>query len=715
MKINTITILFFLVSFSLQVTGQGETYSISRAGFNSRNHDEFSPVFYKNGLVFTSNRNWSLVKNYQNSENKSLFNLNYVDTLTGKVKLFSRSLSTRYNDGPASFSKNGDTIYFSRNLKVDGVAEQEISPRNKLGIFTAVQEDNNWVKILDVRFNNEYYNITTPCISPDGRRLFFASDNPAGFGGTDLYYCNWKGDYWDDPVNLGPVINTSGNESFPFVNSEGGLFFASDGHPGMGGKDIYYTKEVNGKWLPPVHLDPPINSIYDDFGIITDSVMGQGYFSSKRGPSIDIYKFKTNINQLFYCDEQRVNQYCFKFSDNDNIQFDSRYVQPVWDFGDGSVAFGQNAEHCYKGPGKYSVRLDIVDKKTGKVYFNKLSYDLELKDVEQPIINALASSMIGEPISLDAYSSNFPGSEILSYTWYFGDGSRAKGEKLSHMFMESGSYDVKLGVMVRNSTTGVIRQACVTRNIRIFKNENEKKAFDKIPAKAIPPVDVFEYDHIKTSNLYSAEKSFNPDMIYRLEIARSKRRLSPDEEIFKKIPIKYNLKEEFYPTERMYYYTIGEETNLMNLYPSYNELISLGFDDARVIIRQLTDPAVKDLYNLQRVFGTSSDAFFVGNGSSLTPSGTQLLDLVLGFMTSYPALTLEIGCHSDNQGTNASNQALTQRRAEAMVNYLVANGISREKLVAKGYGSSIPISPNYQESDRKNNRRIEFRIIDSKK
>ncbi len=180
------------------------------------------------------------------------------------MRLFSKNLKTRFNDGPASFSKNGDTIYFSRNLKVD-VDIDENSPRNKLGIFTAVLENGDWGKILDIRFNTEYYNITTPYISPDGKRLFFASDNPDGIGGTDIYYCDWKGDYWGDPVNMGSQINTTGNESYPFVNREGGLFFSSDGHPGLGRKDIFYTKQSNKKWLPPVHLDAPINSKYDDF------------------------------------------------------------------------------------------------------------------------------------------------------------------------------------------------------------------------------------------------------------------------------------------------------------------------------------------------------------------------------------------------------------------------------------------------------------------
>lgn len=714
MKIIKTSVFLLLISFTPDLFGQAETYSVVAAGFNSKINDEFSPVYYKNGLVFTSNRNWNLFRNYQTSDNKGLLKINFADTLTNKVKLFSRSLSTRYNDGPASFTKNGDTIYFSRNLKVDGVAEQEISPRNKLGIFTATLEGNDWVKILDVRFNNEYYNITTPYISPDGKRLFFASDNPSGIGGTDIYYCNWKSDYWDEPVNMGPTVNTTGNESYPFVNSEGGVFFASDGHPGLGGKDIFYTKEVKNKWLPPVHLDAPVNSKYDDFGLITDSVMSKGYFSSKRGSSADIYKFRTNINQLFFCDKQRVNQYCFKFNDEGKIPVDNRYVQLVWNFGDGETAVGQNAEHCYKGPGKYPVRLDVTDRKTGKVFFSKLSYELDLKDIEQPVITSLSSAMVGQPVNLDGLASHFPGSEILNYTWYFGDGSRAKGEKQSHVFLEKGNYDVRLGLTVRNSGTGVISQACAIKPVRIFSDKNEKAAFDNRPPEQVVPVDVFDYDHISTTNLYSAEKNLSPDMVYRLEITRSKRRLSPDDDILKKIPGKFNLKEEFISGERIYSYSVMDEMNLMDIYPSYSELAGMGYSDARVIAHQVADPAMKELLNLKRIFGTAADAFFMANGSSLSSSGTQMLDLLLGFMSKYPALKLEIECHSDNQGTPSANLSLTQKKAELMLNYLVMNGISGQRLRAKGYGGVKPVAPNYQENDRKRNRRIDFRIIENK-
>ena len=129
------------------------------------------------------------------------------------------------------------------------------SVRNKLGIFYAVFDGKDWTKIRELRINSEWYNVTTPWISPDGKKLYFASDKPDGYGGSDLYYCQWKHDYWDEPVNLGPVINTKGNESYPFMNAAGEFFFSSDGHPGIGGKDIFFSRLSDSTWIEPVCLD----------------------------------------------------------------------------------------------------------------------------------------------------------------------------------------------------------------------------------------------------------------------------------------------------------------------------------------------------------------------------------------------------------------------------------------------------------------------------
>jgi len=710
MKIKYLTVLLIALILPLFASGQSETYSIKKARFSSKSSDEFSPVFYQNGIVFCSNMTRSLVRNYLTPEDKGLLNIVFADTTTWKSRIFSNNLRTIFNDGPASFSKNGDTVYFSRNIRTD-VNPDDVSPRNKLGVFSAVLENGNWGKILDFRFNNEYYNITTPFISPDGKRLFFSADNPEGMGGLDLYYCDRKADYWDDPVNMGPEVNTQGNESYPSVNSEGGVFFSSDGHPGLGGKDIFYTRQSGNKWLPPAHLDAPVNSKYDDFSLVADPMMNKGYFSSNREGTVDIFQFRTNVRQLFYCDKQRVNQYCFKFTDKDKIPVDSRYLQLVWNFGDGTTAQGLNTEHCFKGPGKYKVRLDATDKLTGRVVFTKLSFDLDLRDIEQPVILSPASAMAGAPVTLDGMTSHFPGSSILNYTWRFGDGKYSKDGSIQHTYPDKGDYDIRLGLIVRNDKTGVIREVCSVRPIKVFSSTAEKEAFDRQTAEPAPVVDIFDYDQAVTSNVYSAENSLNEFIAYRLEVLRSGTKLEKTDGAFRKLPDKYTLRENFLSEENVYSYTIAEEHSLMATYPSYNEISNLGFTDAKVYTVVVGDPAERELNNLEKVFGVSTDRLFVSNSQTLSSAGTQLLDLVLGFMGKYPALRLQVACHTDNTGSASANLTLSGRRAEAMVNYLVMNGVSRNRLVPKGYGGTRPIAPNYQESDRKNNRRIDFTIL----
>ena len=710
MRIKYLPVLLIALLLPLVASGQSETYSIKRARFSSNNSDEFSPVFYQNGIVFCSNMTRSLVRNYLTPDDKGLLNIVFADTTTWKSRIFSNELRTIFNDGPASFSKNGDTVYFSRNIRTD-VDRDELSPRNKLGIFSAVLENGSWRKILDFRFNNEYYNITTPFISPDSKRLFFASDNPDGHGGTDIYYCEWKGDYWDDPVNLGPEVNTQGNESYPSVNSEGGVFFSSDGHPGFGGKDIFYTRQSGDKWLPPAHLDAPVNSKHDDFSFIADPMLNRGYFSSNREGSVDIYQFNTNIHQLFFCDKQRINQYCFKFTDKDKIHVDSRYLQLVWNFGDGTTCEGLNAEHCFKGPGKYQVRLDATDKLTGRVVFTKLSFNLDLRDIEQPVILSPASAMAGAQVTLDGMTSNFEGSATLNYTWHFGDGKYSKGGNTQHIYPEKGDYDIRLGLIVRNEKSGAIREVCSVKPIKVFSSAAEKEAFDRQSAKPAPVVNIFDYDQAVTSKVYSAENSLNEFFTYRLEVLRTKTKLEKTDEAFRRLPDKYTLRENFLSSMNEYSYTIAEEHTLMATYPAYSEISKLGFTEAKVYPVIVEDPAERELNNLEKVFGVSTDFLFVPNTQTLSSAGTQLMDLVLGFMAKYPALRLQVACHTDNTGSEPANLTLSGKRAEAMVNYLVMNGVNRNRLVPKGYGGTRPIAPNYQESDRKNNRRIDFIIL----
>jgi outer membrane protein OmpA-like peptidoglycan-associated protein len=714
MYFKFVVVILVASLFQGLLRAQPQIYTINKASFSSDLYDEFSPVYFKNGIVFCSNRSIGLL-NRSTSQNKGLFKIYFIDTTQvvdwKSAKLFSKNLTTIVNDGPVTFNRSRDTIFYSRNLEISKKLSDVSGPRNKLGIFNADLIDGEWTKVREFRINNEWYNVSTPCLSPDNKRLYFASDKDGGFGGSDIYYCQWKIDHWENPVNLGPVVNTSGNEAYPFINQAGGLFFSSDGHPGLGGKDIFYSKQSGTAWLPPIPLDSPINSKFDDFALIADSVMNNGYFSSRRDSTIDIYQFKTYFHQLFYCEKQRINQYCFKFVNEGNISIDEGYLKYEWTFGDGKKVTGQNVEHCFPGPGNYTVKLDVVDKKTGRIFFSKISYNLELKDIEQPIISSSGSANFGEPVTFDGLKSYFPGSRILTYEWNFGDGDRIFGDSVTHSFKIKGEYEVKLGLILKQEKTGVIYEACTSKSIKVFDNKNEKIEFDSQPVKPPPVSNIFNYDHAIIGNMYSAEKDFNQDVVFQVEILTSKVRLNLDNNIFNNIPKKYIIREIRLRNENLFSYIVAEEMNLMATYSTFNEIVDLGYQDARIRTFLLEDPASKELNTLKKVFGVSVDAFFNQNDFTLTSAGTQMLDLIIGFMSKYPLIKLEIATHTDNIGTPTNNTILSQKRAESMVNYLITNGVNRSRLLAMGYGESKPLVPNFFEADRKLNRRVEFLII----
>ena len=216
-------------------------------------------------------------------------------------------------------------------------------------------------------------------------------------------------------------------------------------------------------------------------------------------------------------------------------------------------------------------------------------------------------------------------------------GTDQKEEILNHTYLEKGDYEVKLGLIVRNNKTGVIREACAVKPVKILRDKTEKAEFDKREIKPCPVINILDYDQAKTSNMFSAEKNISQDVVYRVEIKNSKIRLAHDDKAFTNLPAKYAVKENYLPGEKIYSYSIDEEPSLMATYPTFSEITGLGFELTRIIQVSIDDPAAKELNNLEKVFGVSTDVFFRKNDFSLTDAGTQLLDLVLGFLSKYPA------------------------------------------------------------------------------
>lgn len=275
----------------------GQKITLSNAkGINTKAF-EFSPTFYQNGLVYVSfHKNGPIDPN----TGKPFFELFYAELdhqfMPRKPQSFSLSINSQTHEGPVSFSRDDNFIYFTRNNMQGGIPRANSKGVVTMKIYEASRGKFDWEGIRPLPFNNGEYSCLHPTLSADGKRLFFSSDMPGGYGGFDLYYVDRKVDSWSKPVNLGAAINTPGNEAFPFLHESGALFFSSNGHGGEGGLDIFVAA-LNDKneWRTPTNLGDPFNSDQDDLGFIINEEGTRGYFSSNRSGGEgddDIYMFQ---------------------------------------------------------------------------------------------------------------------------------------------------------------------------------------------------------------------------------------------------------------------------------------------------------------------------------------------------------------------------------------------------------------------------------------
>jgi outer membrane protein OmpA-like peptidoglycan-associated protein len=201
-----------------------------------------------------------------------------------------------------TFTKDQSLIVFTRNNGSKGKSGKSNDGVRKLKLYSSVNRNGKWVDIKELPFNNADYSVGHPAFSPDNSKLYFVSDMPGGYGGTDIYVVEFAEGQWGTPVNMGKEINTEGNEMFPYADERGNLYFSSDGHEGLGGLDVFFSELRDGVAYKGVeNIGAPINSDKDDFGIITDAARTKGFFSSNRKKGIsddDIFSFRRACKQL---------------------------------------------------------------------------------------------------------------------------------------------------------------------------------------------------------------------------------------------------------------------------------------------------------------------------------------------------------------------------------------------------------------------------------
>jgi outer membrane protein OmpA-like peptidoglycan-associated protein/Tol biopolymer transport system component len=645
-------------------------YQITHLPCNS-SFDDFGPSIVHGQLVFASDRDLGTAIKRTSMWTGNPFSDLYTTALktdvpgaiaSARLDKFSANLNTRFNEAAASLSPDGQTLFFTRNNFVDGNTGRSEDGLVKLNIFAAKRDAaGKWSDVTRLPFNSAEYNSAHPNMGSDGKRLYFSSNRPGGFGGMDLYYSELNNGIWSAPINLGPTVNTEGNEIFPFMAPNGRLYFASNGHLGLGGLDLFYSTPKGDKdWNLPINLGAPLNSTRDDFGVCFGGDLSWGFFTSDRDGGSgrdDIYGFSKNAAP--------VEIYVFDAQTNKPISgaavLNSRTNLTLSTSSEGIVAFDMRHGEC----------ADFSTAKKG--------YEAVVK----PGCTGEAGSSQGQITRIEIGLNKLSNFTVQGMVFDMRDGFPANGARLllsndcgktapePFVTGPDGRFKFKLDknccytlrAVQEGFISGVAEGICTkstTRNPAFKVNLNLEPYRDaegfivEIPEKAAGKTGP-RYNDL--SGLYE-----NPDGTaadFELEDG-----LTVREGILldNGVPSK--------PEETTW--ARGSEGFLVNLYYDLNAYA----------------PNVASMPELKKLLKT---------------------------LRQNPEFQVEIASHTDSRGSDKHNLELSQRRAENVVEWLTKQGIARERLTPHGYGESKLVNPcgdgiPCTETQHQLNRRTEFRI-----
>lgn len=281
--IIAIVLIFSLGNLSAQSTS-GE-YVIKNLKINTENSDFGTSFFGDSSIVFSAPKNKrNLIKNVWKPNSQQYLDL-FIGSINSSGEIVNKqnllgTINSKFHEAQVAFTNDFKTVYFTGN----NFEKNDSSGILRLQLFIAtITTDGTWANIRKLPFNSDQYSTGHPALSTDNKKLYFVSDRPGSIGKTDIFIVDIKDDgTYSEPKNLGHRINTKGKEAFPFISSDGILFFSSNEHKGNGGLDVFASKITSTAFSKPQNLGITINSKKDDFAFIIDANNKKGYFSSNR-------------------------------------------------------------------------------------------------------------------------------------------------------------------------------------------------------------------------------------------------------------------------------------------------------------------------------------------------------------------------------------------------------------------------------------------------
>lgn len=670
---------------------------------------DFSPMYYKDGLVFVSTRNRASLNKkdiWIDGNCMDLYYAKQTDATFETPKNFSDELNTKLHEGPVVFTDDTETIYFTRNNYLNGKRGKSSDKITKLKIYKAEQEKGRWKNIEELPFNDKEQDVCHPALSVDERILVFASSSGENHqGGMDLYLTYWIGNSWSTPVNLGEQVNTAGDEIFPYIHDDGKLYFASNGRAGLGGLDIFVAHKIeegpDALWEFPVNLGAPFNSRKDDFGFILAPDGKAGYLTSNRPGGLgadDIYSFKVEKGDL-----ERVTpmptyplQLCvFDRSTSERIEGAEIYLKKV----DGNVPTSELSPMASLDGATVVMTLTPVEG-TDNEYRVRLS---DLRNAQQgalkidPLVtntNGLtpATMQAGKTYQLEVYKDGYlmakevfkmPLSGVPADEYCIGliqEGSALASNQPS-ADPNNPNYDPRLDPNHPSYDPAYVEQLNDPNNPNSPNYVGNPPRSGKGPlvtgvvkhqeyGRPIPGSEVTLLNRCTGEELVrkvgkDGRFSFPLDCECEYVIKARKKNFIGDNEILSLLEAG----------------DCDEPKNVeLVMAPGFDRMgrpLKVGQVE---LLESIKEGDVIELKNIYYDF----DQYYIRKEAS-----SDLDDLIV-IMKLFPSMEIELSSHTDARATFSYNETLSSNRAKAAKEYLVQRGIEASRIVAKGYGESRP-------------------------
>lgn len=702
-----------------------ETVVLKNVRALNTQHLDFSPIPYKNGVIFSTTRKNSKPKEVIDSWTDDNFSDLFYSEYSEEMNRFKRpvplkgDLNKQFHDGVATFDPSGMMMFFTRNNR-NGKAKSKDGLID-LKVYSAVYDGEYWTNVTELPFNSNEFTSCHPTLSDDGKRLYFASNRPGGFGGLDIYVSENKGGLWQDPTNLGPTVNSAGNEIFPVMHDNETLYYSSNGHQGLGGLDIFKANKTDLKdetsWTVRENLGTPFNSLKDDFGfVLINDGTHTGFLTSNReggkgkddiytwtmdgeleedGPmlrTICVYDEKTGdrldnamvtiIEKSMMDGEEENDDLMLTLQPLDENEDKGKYILGITGKNKNKeesklMDFTTDAEGVFTytaKPGKqyaFKVERKGYDNHDEKVTYRKLK---ESNEYCLPMNRKNCRVMAGLVVN-KAYGKAMP--DAVVEVW-----NKCTNQKDKFTTDATGTFDIcvpcgceyrihatKSGFDSDTEFISTVDLDCTDEtpvNAKLELGVRKVVATPYVEPKPVPTVPVTTYQEVVT---------YVPQT--------------------KLVPVTTHV-------------PITEVPNYNNTHVNYNNVHTT--TTTTHATSTITNPnlGVGNVISLQ-------DVYYNFDKYDIREDASKDLDHLYNLMVQYPSLEVELMSHTDSRGSNAYNKTLSANRANAAMQYLIKRGIAAHRMTSNGYGETqlknrCADGTECTEVEHQQNRRTEVKV-----